>query len=99
MFRNEVNSNLLFNLKISNGDVAGWSLTYVGISVGIALVAGLAVGVFMMCMEKEVIREFDDENIFVPLPGLYDEDYTRSRIRVDEAYGHSASQLRGTNAI
>lgn len=99
MVKNNVNSNLLMNFKLTNGDIAGWSLAYVGISLGIALVAGFSIGAFMMCMEKQVIREFDDENIFVPLPGLYDEEYTRSRVRVDEPYGHSASQLRPSNAI
>ena len=97
MVRNKVNSNLLMNSPLTNANIAGWSLTYVGISVGIALVAGFAVGAFLMCMEREVIREFDDENIFVPLPGLYDEEYRRSRVRVDETYGHSASQLRPAN--
>lgn len=73
MVRNDVRSNLLMNSLLTNGDIAGWSLTYVGISVGIALVAGFSIGAFMLCMQHEVIREFDDENIFVPLPGLYDE--------------------------
>jgi len=41
-----------------------------------------------------VIREFDDENIFVPLPGLQDSEYAKSRIRADETVGQSASQLR-----
>ena len=95
MVRNDVFSNLLLGIPLTNGDIAGWSLTYVGISVGIALVSGFALGAILMCMEREVIREFDDENIFVPLPGLYDAEYTRSRVRVDEPYGHSASHLRG----
>lgn len=60
MVRNTVYSNLLMNVPITNGDVAGWSLAYVGISVGIALVAGFGIGAIMRCMQHEVIREFDD---------------------------------------
>jgi hypothetical protein len=113
MVRNEVFSSLLVLALptegstvskaqlgyLTNNDIAGWSLTYVGISVGVALVAGFSTGALMMCMEKEVIREFDDENIFVPLPGLYDEDYQRSRVRIDDYASHSASQLRPNHAI
>ena len=35
---------------LTNSDIAGWSLTYVGISVGVALVAGFSTGALMMCM-------------------------------------------------
>jgi hypothetical protein len=94
MVRNEVFSSLLMNSPLTNSDIAGWSLAYVGISVGVALVAGFSVGAFMMCMEKEVIGEFDDENIFVPLPGLYDVEYERSRVRIDDPVSQSASHLR-----
>lgn len=99
MVRNEVTSVLLNNVLITNGDVAGWSLVYVGISVGIAAASGLFIGLLLKCLEREVVREFDDENIFVPLPGLYDEAYTKSRIRVDDPYSQSASHLRGNAGL
>jgi ammonia channel protein AmtB len=99
MVRNEVTSVLLNNALITNGDVAGWSLVYVGISVGIAALSGLFIGLLLKCLEREVVREFDDENIFVPLPGLYDEAYVKSRIRVDDPYSQSASHLRGNAGI
>lgn len=83
MVRNSVHSNLLMNTFLTNGDIAGWALTYVGISVGVALVTGLGLGAILLLFQREVVREFDDENIFVPLPGLYDEEYTKSRVRVD----------------
>lgn len=56
MVRNEVNSNLLMNILISNADSAGWVLIYVGISVGIALFSGLFVGLIIKCFGREVIR-------------------------------------------
>jgi len=52
MVRNTVNSSLLMGVPITNADVAGWSLVYVGISVGIGLVSGFGVGALMMCMER-----------------------------------------------
>lgn len=56
MVRNSVNSNLLMNVPLTNGDIAGWSLAYVGISLGIGLVAGFALGAILGCMQHEVIR-------------------------------------------
>jgi hypothetical protein len=50
MVRNTVNSNLLMGVPITNGDIAGYSLAYVGISVGIAMVSGFAIGALMYCM-------------------------------------------------
>lgn len=99
MVRNSVFSNLLVGNPLTNGNSAGWSLAYVGISMAIALISGLGIGAILMCFQREVIREFDDENIFVPKPGLFDEEYTRSRVRVDEPYGHSAAQLRANQGI
>jgi hypothetical protein len=88
---------------LTNSDIGGWSLTYVAISVGVALIAGFSTGAFMTCMEKKVNREFDDENIFVPLPGLYDAEYpaSRSRVRtgIDDYVSNSASQLRPNQGI
>lgn len=99
MVRNNVMSNLLMNQPLTNGDIAGWSLVYVGISIGIALVSGIVLGAILRIFQREVIREFDDENIFVPLPGLYDEEYTKSRVRVEDPYGHSAARLGGVSGL
>lgn len=51
MVRNDVASNLLMNSVLTNADIAGWSLAYVGISIGIALIAGFSIGAFMMCIQ------------------------------------------------
>ena len=99
MVRNSVFSNLLMGSPLTNGDVAGWCLSYVGISVGVALITGFGLGAILWIFQREVIREFDDENIFVPLPGLYDEEYTKSRVRVDEPYGQSAARLGGNSGL
>ncbi len=99
MVQNDVSSNLLMNAWITNADNAGWILSYVGISVGIALASGLVIGLLLRAFQREHIREFDDENIFVPLPGLYDEEYNRSRVRVDEPYGDSAARLGGNSRL
>jgi hypothetical protein len=99
MVRNNVASNLLMGNLITNANNAGWILVYVGISAGIALASGLVIGLILMCFQREHIREFDDENIFVPLPGLYDEEYTKSRVRVDEPYGQSAARLGGNSGF
>jgi hypothetical protein len=50
MVNNGVFSNLLMNSTLTNSEIAGWSLSYVGISIAIALVAGFAVGTLLMCM-------------------------------------------------
>lgn len=73
MIRNEVRSNLLMNNILGDGDNAGWILSYFGISVGIAFLSGLIIGGILRAFQKEHNREFDDENIFNPLPGLYDD--------------------------
>lgn len=56
MVRNDVNSNLLMNVLIPDSASAGWVLVYVGISVGIALVGGLFVGLILKCFGREVVR-------------------------------------------
>ncbi len=98
MIQNDVYSNLLMNAFVTNSDNAGWILIYVGISVGIALASGLVIGLLLRAFQTEHIREFDDENIFVPLPGLYDEEYNRSRVRVDDL-ADSAARLGGNSRL
>lgn len=56
MVRNGVNSNLLMNVILDNGDVAGWSLVYVGISVGVALATGFGVGALLLLFERKLPR-------------------------------------------
>lgn len=56
MVRNNVFSNLLMGIPLTNGDIAGWSLAYVGISVGIALVTGFGLGAILWIFQREVVR-------------------------------------------
>lgn len=49
---------------ISSKDVAGWSLVYVGISVGVGLVGGILVGLLLKSLEKGSIKNFDDSEYF-----------------------------------
>jgi len=100
MVRNQVNSNLLGNIPITTTTSAGWILAYVGISVGVALLSGLFVGLLLKCFNREQIREYDDENIFVPLPGLYDNAYVQNRSRIaDPIQNHSGSHLRNNPQV
>lgn len=49
---------------ISNKDVAGWSLVYVGISVGMGLLAGILIGLLLKAVEKVSVRHFDDSEFY-----------------------------------
>jgi H+/Cl- antiporter ClcA len=49
---------------INNKDVAGWSLIYVGISLAVALVAGLIVGLLMKFFERTTTRYYEDNEFF-----------------------------------
>lgn len=52
------------NYFISSKDVAGWALSYVGVSVAIGLISGLAVGALMWIMGKPSGKNFDDTELF-----------------------------------
>lgn len=52
MVNEQVYSDLLANILITEKANAGWVLVYVGISVGIALVGGLIVGLFIKCLGR-----------------------------------------------
>lgn len=52
MYDNTVYSNLLNNIFVTSFETAGWSLTYMGISIAIALVSGLFVGLVLKCFGK-----------------------------------------------
>ncbi len=60
MWNNNVLSNQLNRVLVSSLDSAGWSLVYVGISVGVALVSGLIIGAFLKCFDRKILKEFDD---------------------------------------
>jgi hypothetical protein len=49
---------------INNKNVAGWSLIYVGISLAVALVAGLIVGLLMKFFERTTTRYYEDNEFF-----------------------------------
>jgi hypothetical protein len=52
MYNSNVISNQLNNVVVSTLNSAGWSLVYVGISFGIALVGGLILGLFLRCLGR-----------------------------------------------
>jgi hypothetical protein len=49
---------------ITNKDVVGWALVYVGVSAGIGLISGLLVGLVMKFIERPSIKTFDDSELF-----------------------------------
>ena len=52
MYNGGVLSNQLNNVVVSSWNSAGWSLVYVGISFGIALVGGFILGLFLRCLGR-----------------------------------------------
>ena len=41
-------------LPLVNSSIVGWTLSYVGISIGIGLVSGLIVGLLLRCLSSDV---------------------------------------------
>jgi hypothetical protein len=60
MWNSDVLSNQLNRVTVTSVDSAGWSLVYVGISFGVALVSGAIIGLFLKCFERQILKEFDD---------------------------------------
>lgn len=56
MWNSNVLSNQLDRVTVSTLSSAGWALVYVGISVGIALVSGLIIGLFLRCLGREILK-------------------------------------------
>ncbi len=52
MYTKDVSSVPLNNVQIDSADISGYVIGYVGISVGIALVAGAITGGILKCLEK-----------------------------------------------
>nr|BAK01027.1 predicted protein [Hordeum vulgare subsp. vulgare] len=50
---------------ISNLDVAGWALVYVGVSIAIALLGGLVMGIVLKLLARDNSRNFDDGEYFM----------------------------------
>ena len=53
MIENSIQSNLLNNNRLENTNISGWSLTYIGISIAIALLSGLLTGFVINVFGKE----------------------------------------------
>ena len=54
MVNNSVLSNILNKVPITNYNVAGWALVYVGISIALAAISGFIIGLILRCFEKEI---------------------------------------------
>lgn len=49
---------------ITNKNIAGWVLVYVGVSAGIGLVSGLVIGLLVKFIDQPSIKSFDDSELF-----------------------------------
>jgi hypothetical protein len=99
MHNNDVQSNLLDNVLVDNYNSAGWSLIYVGLSVGIALFGGLITGIATKSFGRENGKEFEDRIIFdrrIGLKEAHNDDGVRSDPRDG---GNSASHLRNDAGV
>lgn len=72
MWWNKIQSNLLNNVVLQSINSSGWSLVYLGISFGIALVAGLIIGAIMRLTSTLERIEFNDITFFDTRSGLND---------------------------
>ncbi len=72
MWWNSIQSNLLNNVILQSINSSGWSLVYLGLSFGIAIVTGLIIGLVMRLTSTLESIEFNDIIFFDTRSGLND---------------------------